>query len=93
MLLKGVNNYLGVQQSGGRRKKNRKKNGGAGDNANGSQTPDDDDGDEVTIKRLWEFYAEGEWDGKNGEFSPNFNMYILPEHKGSVKIGVDDLGI
>ncbi len=94
-LLKGVNNFLGVREKGKPANIHSfiEGDGGAGINSgNRSDNIDTGDDDEIVMKRLWEFYAEGEWDGKNGEFSPNFNMYILPEHKGSVKIGVDDLG-
>lgn len=79
-LIKGVNGYLGIKETNGNGKK-----------GPDGRAPQGGDG-KITMKKLVEAYAEGEWNGKNGQFSPNMNAVILPEHKSSVKIGVDDIG-
>jgi phospholipid/cholesterol/gamma-HCH transport system substrate-binding protein len=41
---------------------------------------------------MLELDVEGEWNSKDGQFSPNVNAVILPMHKSSLKLGVDSLG-
>lgn len=50
------------------------------------------DGSSVKMKKLVELNAEAEWNEKNGRVSPNVNAVLLPQHRGSVKFGVDSIG-
>jgi len=50
------------------------------------------DGSSVKMKKLIELNAEAEWNEKNGLVSPNVNAILLPEHRSSVKFGVDSIG-
>jgi phospholipid/cholesterol/gamma-HCH transport system substrate-binding protein len=90
-LIKGVNEFLGIPEANGGNG-NRDSGSGSGSSESGQGGQGGKASAPVRIKKMLELDVEGEWNSKDGQFSPNVNAVILPMHKSSLKLGVDSLG-